>query len=113
MEQKSIRDFPKSERIFFENYNEKIEYNKKCLACAKCSECGQSFRAIVFCKNEIKCKAPKQYMGEIKKKGKTVQEIAKLIKVNSRTLNSMLIENQDMIYNVHQKLMKELFDENI
>lgn len=105
----SIRNLNKLERSFFEDEYEKIKYNDYCLACTK--DCKQSFRATVWlCNNCVKAHTPNEYLDKIKKSKKTIEEVAREIKIHSSTLKSMLYERQDMTEEVYIKLEKALYN---
>lgn len=109
----SIRDLSKNESIFYTNQNGDIIYNKICELCA--NECKQSFQSrLIACHNNILVKSKEDYLHEIKKQNKTIKDVAHSIKINTKTLTSFLTNyNKDIDYEVHKKLMLELFGENI
>lgn len=108
----SIKELPKRQRVFFENEKGEIQYNEDCLSCA--NECKQAFRVkLIACSSNIKCKTPMQYLNYIKRNKLFIKDIAYKIKIHTKTLESMLIGNQDMTPEVHKKLMKELYNKDI
>lgn len=57
---------------------------------------------------------PNEYLEEIKNQNKTIQEVAKAIGINSRTLNALLTNpDKDIDYKTHKKLMKYLYKQDI
>lgn len=105
---KSIRNYPKSERAFFEDKKGNIKYSDYCMNCS--SDCKQSHKVLkVHCHKKDIVHSPKDYIKEINKQGKDVNTIGREISINSRTVKSMLYENQDMSFEVYDKLDRLLF----
>src|SRR5690554_5687176 len=91
----SIRNLPKSERLFFEDDKGYIRYHETCLSCSK--SCKQSFTVLtVSCARRKKAHTPDEYLKRIKRLKKDINTIGKEIRMNSRTVKSMLYERQDM-----------------
>lgn len=108
----TIRDLSKHERTFYEDRKGNIKYNKRCYKCAR--SCKQSWRTkIIQCKM-IEAHTPNEYLEEIKNQNKTIQEVAKAIGMNARTLNALLTNpDKDIDYKTHKKLMKYLYKQDI
>lgn len=108
----SIKDLPKLEQDFYLNKDDEVEYAKQCEACA--NDCKQSYKVILHCKKRILVKTKVEYLDEINNQNKTVKEVANAIKINTRTLNSLLTnKSKDIDFETHCKLMKYLYKENI
>ena len=104
----SIRDFPKVEREFFEDEKGYIRYHEYCLECKK--SCKQSFKVLsIISPTKEKAHTPDQYLNQIKKLKKDIKTIGKEIGINSKTVQSMLYERQDMSKELYDKLEKLLF----
>ena len=110
---KSVREFIKSDRIFFENENEEIQYHKHCLSCAIC-DCKQSYRVLtIMCKKRVKTHTLEQYEEKIKESNLSLRDICKKIGINTSSLKSALDNNRDMEQEWYVKLEKELYNKNI
>ncbi len=108
----NIRDLPKIDQNYYLNQEESVEYNKLCESCAR--DCKMSWKSLVINCGRIPVKTKEEYLKEIKKQNYSIKDLAHKISINTKTLNSYLNNNdRDITYNVHQKLMKELFDEDI
>lgn len=104
----SIRNYPKIEREFFEDKKGNIKYISYCLNCS--NSCKQSYKVLkITCQKKDLVHSPKEYIDEISKQGKNIDTIGREVGVNSRTVKSMLNENQDMSFEVYDKLDKLLF----
>lgn len=107
----SIRDYPKTEREFFEDKNGNIKYANYCLNCS--NSCKQSHKVLqVMCANKDIVHSPREYISEIFNQGKDINTIGREIGINSRTVKSMLNERQDMSFEVYDKLDKLLFSDS-
>lgn len=108
---KSIRGYPKVEREFFEDKKGNIKYADYCMNCS--GQCKQSHKVLqVICPKKDLVHTPKEYIKEIQKQNKDVNLIGREIGINSRTVKSMLYENQDMSFEVYDNLDKLLFSES-
>ena len=104
----SMRDYPKAEREFFEDDKGEIKYVDFCMNCS--NPCKQSHKVTIFqCKKKDLVHTPKEYIKEILKQDKDISTIGRDIGINSRTVKSMLYENQDMSFVVYDKLDRLLY----
>lgn len=104
----SIRSQPKAERTFFEDKNGKIKYKDYCMNCSQV--CKQSHKVVsVLCSKKDIVHTPNEYFTEIENNKLDFPSIAKQIGINSRTLRSMMLGNQDMTYEAYDGLDKILF----
>lgn len=107
----SIKDLPKIDQEYYLD-NEIIKYNPLCESCAR--SCKMSFKSKVVMCNRIPVKTKEEYLKEIEKQDLAINELAHKININGRTLSSLLNNiNKDIPYEVHSKLMNELFNINI
>ena len=108
-----IRKLPKREQEYYLNGKNEIQYNSKCERCAR--DCKISFKSIiVYCPKEIKVKTKKEYLKKINSQNKTIQEVANAINIHTRTLKSLLTNNnRDIDFDTHKKLMRYLFNKDI
>lgn len=107
----SIRSQPKAERAFFEDRNGRIKYKSYCINCSH--ECKQSYKVVsVQCKKKDIVHTPNEYLSEIESSKLNMPAIGKKIGINSRTLRSMLIGNQDMSFEAYDGLDKILFPDS-
>lgn len=108
----SIRELPKRDKVFYLNQKDEVQYNKQCVSCAR--ECKQSYRSTIVSCKRIPAKSKRLYLNRIKQQGKTIKQVADEIGIHSRTLKSLLTnKNKDISYEIHEKLMKVLYDIDI
>lgn len=109
----NIRKQPKQEQEFYLNKKDEIKYNFRCEKCA--NVCKQSHKVkIISCPKEIKTKTKDQYLKEIEAQNKIIKDVADEIDIHTRTLKSLLTNNnRDIDFDTHKKLMKYLFNIDI